>query len=85
MKPSPKPFTRDVQALHKCGAGVLEQGFLELIERPPSPVDPMLNARMQHLFQQAASPKTFIEIPANSDSTKYTETLRRFLDELPQP
>ena len=55
-----------------------------LIERPPSPVDPTLSPRMQHLFQQAASPKTFAEIPANPESTKYTETLHRFLDEIPQ-
>jgi len=56
-----------------------------LIERPTSPADPTLNPRMQHLFQQAASPKTFAEIPADPAPTTYTQTLRRFLDEIPQP
>ncbi len=56
-----------------------------LIERALSPVDATLNPRMQQLFQQSASPKTFAEIPANQDSSKYRETLRRFLDEIPQP
>lgn len=54
-----------------------------LIERSTSPIDPTLNPRMQRLFQQAASPKTFTEIPAAA--TSYTETLRRFLDEIPHP
>jgi uncharacterized protein len=56
-----------------------------LIERPSSPLDPTLNPRMQQLFQQSASPKTFAEIPANQASPIYSETLRRFLDEIPQP
>jgi len=55
-----------------------------LIERPTSPVDPTLNPRTQQLFQQAASPKTFAEISANQAAPTYTETLRRFLDEIPQ-
>lgn len=55
-----------------------------IIERPASPPDSTLSPRMQQLFQQSASPKTFAEVPANQASPTYTETLRRFLDEIPQ-
>ena len=56
-----------------------------LIECPSSPADPTLKTRMQQLFQLAASPKTFAEIPADqASSTNYSETLHRFLDEIPQ-